>query len=199
MPVRADFAVVLDACVLAESAVADLFLRLSEEPRLLLPKWTERIWDETTRTCLEKLGWPEDIALRRRQTITGFFPEAMVESYEHLEAQCTNEEGDRHVLAAAIHERVETIVTTNLKHFPVESLDPWGIVAVHPGTYLVTLYEHDPGVVLDKVRRIADDRRKSLEGVLGRLAWGAKSFSEYVADALSLDLPTITPTDWRKS
>lgn len=29
MPVRADFAVVLDACVLAEAALSDLFLRLS--------------------------------------------------------------------------------------------------------------------------------------------------------------------------
>ena len=60
MAVRADFPVLLDACVLAEASVADLYLRLSEEPRLLLPRWTEKIWDEVDRTCSQKLGWSLD-------------------------------------------------------------------------------------------------------------------------------------------
>jgi hypothetical protein len=199
MPVRADFAVVLDACVLAEAAVSDLFLRLSEEPRLLLPKWTERIWDETTRTCVDKLGWRPDLAERRRSLATAFFPEALVEGYEHLEAECVNDEGDRHVLAAAIHEHVETIVTSNLRHFPQEALEPWGIVAVHPGSYLVTLYEHDAAVVFDKIRRIALDRNKSVEELLGRLAWAVPTFTHHVAIALDLDIPKVTPQDWLRS
>jgi len=40
---RAEYPVVLDACVLAEATVSDLFLRLSEAPRFLLPKWSEEI------------------------------------------------------------------------------------------------------------------------------------------------------------
>lgn len=55
---RADYPVLLDANVLAEEAVSDLFLRLAEEPRLLIPRWTETIWDETLRTLIHKLGWP---------------------------------------------------------------------------------------------------------------------------------------------
>lgn len=128
---------------------------------------------------------------------TSFFPEALVEDFEHLEAVCKNDEGDRHVLAAAIHERVETIVTSNLRHFPQEVLEPWGIIAVHPGTYLVTLYEHDAAVVFDKVRRLAFDRRKSVEELLGRLAWAGPTFSRHVANALDLDIPLVTPQDWR--
>ena len=195
---RADFAVLLDACVLAESAVADVFLRLSEEPRLLLPRWTGRIWDETDRTCLDALGWPLDLVQKRRSTLTSFFDEAMVSGYERMEAFCTNDTKDRHVLAAAIHAKVETIVTTNLRHFPPESMAPWGILAVHPGTYLVTLYEHDPGIVVDKLRRIADDRGRSLEEMLGRLAWTTPQFSIHVADALSIIVPVVSPADWKR-
>jgi hypothetical protein len=35
---RADFKVVLDACVLANFGVCDLLLRLAERPRLYLPR-----------------------------------------------------------------------------------------------------------------------------------------------------------------
>ena len=62
---RADYPVLLDANVLAEEAVSDLLLRLAEEPRLLIPRWTETIWDETRRTLIHKLGWPQEIAESR--------------------------------------------------------------------------------------------------------------------------------------
>lgn len=197
MPVRADFAVLLDACVLAEASVADLYLRLSEEPRLLLPKWTSKIWDEVDRTCLEKLGWNPQVVRERRRVATTFFEEAMVTGYEHLEKVCENHEGDRHVLAAAIHERIETIVTTNLRHYPAETLDPWGVTAIHPGNYLITLFEHDRGIVVDKLYRLANDRKKPVDVALGRLAWTVPSFSQHVGEALGMSIPTVTPTQWR--
>lgn len=37
---RADFKVVLDACVLANYGVANLLLSLAEKPRLYLPVWS---------------------------------------------------------------------------------------------------------------------------------------------------------------
>lgn len=43
---QADFKVVIDACVLANIAVCDLFLRLAEKPRLCLPRWSTEILDE---------------------------------------------------------------------------------------------------------------------------------------------------------
>lgn len=42
----ADFKVVIDACVLADFGVCDLFLRLAEKPRLFLPQWSEELLDE---------------------------------------------------------------------------------------------------------------------------------------------------------
>lgn len=38
---RADFKVVLDACVLANHGVCNLLLKLAEKPRLYRPCWSE--------------------------------------------------------------------------------------------------------------------------------------------------------------
>jgi hypothetical protein len=53
---RADFRVVLDACVLANFGVANLLLSLAEKPRLYLPTWSEEILEETRRTQSGPLG-----------------------------------------------------------------------------------------------------------------------------------------------
>jgi hypothetical protein len=60
VPIIADFRVVLDACVLANYAVTDVFLTFAEEPRLYLPRWSEKILEETRRTH-ERLQWPADL------------------------------------------------------------------------------------------------------------------------------------------
>ena len=44
---------------------------------------------------------------------------------------------DRHVLAAAIAGRADVIVTKNLKDFPPAALQPHGIEAQHPDTFLI--------------------------------------------------------------
>ena len=43
---------------------------------------------------------------------------------------------DRHVLAAAIKCNARIIVTINLKDFPTESLNPYGIEAMHPDEFI---------------------------------------------------------------
>ena len=58
----ANYKVVLDACVLANHGVCDLFLRLAERPRLYTPVWSARILEETNRTHKAKLAWPEELA-----------------------------------------------------------------------------------------------------------------------------------------
>jgi hypothetical protein len=57
MPIIADFRVVLDAGVLANFAVTHVFLTFAEEPRLYLPRWSEKILEETRHTH-ERLDWP---------------------------------------------------------------------------------------------------------------------------------------------
>lgn len=195
---RADYPIVLDACVLVEAAVSDLFLRLSEEPRLLLPKWSQSIWDETRKTWINKLGWSAELADSRIRAAKNAFPEAMIVGFEPLIPSCTNHPDDRHVLAAAIHANVETIVTFNVKDYTAESLSPWGITAAHPADYLKVLYDHDPGVTTAVLHAMSARVGRPLPEMLARLAWYVAPFSAYVANALALELPTISPTEWRR-
>ena len=195
---RADFPVVLDACVLAEAAVSDLFLRLSEEPRLLLPRWSESIWQETRRTYIDKLGWPEALADSRIQAAKEVFPEAMVTGFEHIISACTNHPDDHHVLAAAIHSKTETIVTFNVKDFKPEALDPWGINVMHPGDYLKVLYDHDPASVTNALHSMAAKAKRTVPEMLGRLAWYIQQFSEHVAAEQALEVPVIEPIEWHR-
>lgn len=43
------------------------------------------------------------------------------------------------------------IVTFNLRHFREEHLLPWGITAVHPDRFLVSLHAQEPELVREKV------------------------------------------------
>lgn len=49
-----NFQVVLDTCVLTPMPLADLLLRLAEEPRLYLPVWSPDILAELERTPINK-------------------------------------------------------------------------------------------------------------------------------------------------
>lgn len=51
------------------------------------------------------------LADKWQQQVRFHFPEAIVQGFEHLEPLMTNDEGDRHVLAAAVWGQAEVIVT----------------------------------------------------------------------------------------
>ena len=195
---RADFPVVLDACVLAEAAVSDLFLRLSEAPRLLLPKWSEPIWEETKRTWIGKLGWNTDLADSRIQAAVDYFPEAMICDFEHIIPKCENHPKDRHVLAAAIHSKTEMIVTFNIRDFKQQALEPWGIKAAHPAQYLKILFDHDQAAVTNALHGMASKASRTVPEILARLAWSVRPFSEYVSAEFDSELPEIVPQEWRR-
>jgi phosphopantetheine adenylyltransferase len=65
----------------------------------------------------------------------------------------TNQEKDRHVLAAAVKTPCEVIVTYNLKHFPEESLKPFEIKAKHPDEFLIDLYHLDGEMVVHELHQ----------------------------------------------
>lgn len=177
---RADFRVVLDACVLANFRVCDVLLSLAESPRLFLPFWSEAILDETQRTQTNKLGWPEAIAESFRNEITSCFPEAMVAGFAHLLDQCSNDPKDRHVLACAIHQKAELILTFNLRDFPTASLSRWQIEAKHPEEYLLALYSMEPISVVHRLETIARDRAEDFEDYMLALGRSLPGFSQRI-------------------
>jgi len=78
----------------------------------------------------------------------------------------TNDDRDRHVLAAAVHARAPIIVTLNLKDFGPEHTEPWRVRALHPQSFLVALLREDSRTVLAKLEQQAADRGRSLPQLL---------------------------------
>ena len=65
-------------------------------------------------------------------------PDCLVENYRQMISDLVlPDPDDRHVLAAAIAGRADVIVTYNLKDFPLAALEPHGIEAQHPDTFLI--------------------------------------------------------------
>ena len=178
----ADFRALLDACVLANYAVCDPFLRLAESPRLYLPQWSALILEEVQRTQRDRLGWPEKLVKSWQREVRKAFPDASVEGYEHLVPILTNDKKDRHVLAAAIQGSISVIVTFNLRDFPRAALAPWKVEAVHPQDYLLTLYSMNPAVVVAKLGAIARDSGVDLQDTLIALGKSVPRFAAKILE-----------------
>lgn len=181
---KADYRVFLDACVLANFGVCDLLLRLSERPRLIVPHWSAEVLAETRRTQVEKLAWPIHLADSFQAQLRVAFPDAEITGYQNLLPRLTNDEKDRHVLAAAIRGDCPLILTFNLKHFPAAALQPWSIQASHPQDYLRVLYEMEPKQVMACLGEIAGKRGLEIEDVLIRLGKVLPSFAQRALDDL---------------
>ena len=179
---KADYRVLLDACVLANFGVCDVLLRLSERPRLIVPHWTDESLSEVRRTHVERLAWAPEIAESFQQALRRAFPESLVSGYEPLMAALTNDPKDRHVLAAAIRSQCPLILTFNLKHFPESALAPWSLAARHPEDYLLVLYEMEPSRVMACLGEIAGRRKLEIEDVLIRLGRSLPTFSQRLLD-----------------
>ena len=164
---KGDFIVCLDACVLCPPALCDILLRLAEHPRLYRPVFSAEILAEVKRTQITKFKRPysEEKADHWQKEVLKAFPEALIGSFDNLMPILTNDEKDRHVLAAAIKGQAQHIVTANLKHFKEADLAPWDITALHPQTYLLTLYEHSPERITDCLRKIAEDRSSKVKHI----------------------------------
>lgn len=121
------FVALLDANVLYPQYLRDIYLRLCQAG-LFQVRWSEEIPDEMSRNAKKRVG--PDRAHHMDRTVAKMrqhFPEAMVTGYENLIPSLTNDEKDRHVLAAAIVGRADVIVTNNAKDFPEESCAPYNI------------------------------------------------------------------------
>jgi hypothetical protein len=121
---------------------------------------------ETTRTLESKLDWPPSLVAHFEAELRAHFKEAWISDHESLIPRMTNNEKDRHVVAAAARGEVPFIVTLNLRHFAPEHLEPWGIRALHPQSLLIELLQAEPDVVKEKLEQQAADRGRSLDQLL---------------------------------
>lgn len=154
------FPVLLDACVLVPYRLADLLLWLAES-ELFQPLWSEEILAEVRRSMVSpKIGVPPAQADRRIGQMRAAFPHASIDHYQALVPGMTNDDKDRHVLAAAVRGQAALIVTANLKDFPPAALAPYDIEAIHPDDFLLDQLDLAQKATLDCViaQRVAYSR-----------------------------------------
>lgn len=139
---------VYDACVLFPATLRDLLLRLVDAG-LVQARWSDRILDECFRNIQLKRPDLSETALRRtRETMCRAFPDAMVGSEGALPPGTTLPDADDvHVLAAAVEAGATSIVTFNLRDFPVGVLAPLGVGALHPDDFVLARIDEAPGLV----------------------------------------------------
>ncbi len=134
------FTAVLDTNVIYPVIIRDLLFWFAHYD-LYTPKWSKHIFDEW-KSVLERKDIPADEAERRVQKANEAFPDAMIRNYESLiESLTLQDEKDRHVLAAAIKTNADVIVTNNIKHFPHEYLESFGLVAKTADDFLTDIID----------------------------------------------------------
>ena len=187
---RADYSVLLDACVLIPMPLADTLLRMAEAPRLYVPKWSQTIMYEVTRNLVEKWKVDPEKARRREEEIRRHFPEAWVEGFEPFIDVMTNDPKDRHVLAAAVRSHCELIVTYNQRHFPNTALTQFDIEIQGPSTFLRALYDVDSGLAVGKLYEQAKAIGIEMERLLLSLAKNVPGFVQYFCEEQGINLPS---------
>lgn len=180
-----DYVAVLDACVLVPACLRDTLLRLAEEPRLYVPKWSGEIIQEMVRTLQgPKFGLTHPRTKHLIQCMEKAFPEAWVTDFEPLISVMTNDPKDRHVLAAALKSSAETIITFNTKHFPEDAVRPWGIQAQTPDEFLIRQYDLAPELMVQKLVRQSAFIQRNLQELLPTLRLSAPRFVEMLQEHL---------------
>ncbi|WP_260291943.1 PIN domain-containing protein [Sedimenticola hydrogenitrophicus] len=168
------FVVLLDANVLYPAPLRDFLITLATSG-LYSAKWTERIYDEWwTRNLVKQ--WPElkSALSRTRELMDRAVPDCLVTGYESLiEGLALPDPNDRHVLAAAIRCGAQIIVTHNLKDFPADVLDLYGVEAMLPDEFLEYQFGLRPELIIKAAkaqRARLQNPPKTPEEFLERLA-----------------------------
>ena len=183
--------VVLDACVLIPMPLCDTLLRAAEAS-LYRFHTSEQILEETATNLakiLEKRNKlepkrAEEKAHKRVQQMKQAFPESLIEPKKEIIKVLKNDPKDRHVLAAAIEAKADTIVTYNLSDFPQNTLKPYNIKAVSPDDFLVNLVELFGEVkFVNILQKQADDIDLYLAILLEKLHQnGVNNFIKIISD-----------------
>lgn len=126
-------------------------------------RWSSRLLEETAASLAGKLRGDslEDLG-RWIKTEIDLVRDGLVTGYEHwIPGLSLPDAGDNHVLAAAIESGATTIVTGNLRHFPTDILQPYGIVAKDPDEFLLECIDANP-VLAERLVTDAPDSHRLL-------------------------------------
>ena len=129
-----------------------------------------------------KLRWPNSLTARLEKELRAHFSEAWISGYESLIPRMTNDEKDRHVVAAAAHVEAAIVLTLNLRHFRPEHLARWGVRALHPQSFLIEIFRQERAVVMRKLEQQATDGGRTLRQLLNILSGTTPDFVALVSE-----------------
>ena len=147
--------VLLDANILYPAPMRDIFLQLAVDDAFRA-RWTADIHREWIDALLRNEPRRDRAALERtRDLMDQATRDVLITGYGTLiPALDLPDPDDRHVLAAAIVGRCDTIVTRNLRDFPDAAVAPYGIEVRHPDEFLSGRLHLAPRVFCESVRKV---------------------------------------------
>lgn len=152
------FKAVLDTNVIFPVVIRDLLFWFAHY-ELYTPKWSAHIFDEWG-SVMRRKGVAEKEATKRIKKANFAFPDALVQNYgsliEHLQLP---DPRDRHVLAAAIKTNANVIVTHNLKDFPEDYLDSFGLKAKSADDFLTDIIDLNQDQAITAFKEMVLNRR----------------------------------------
>jgi hypothetical protein len=152
--------------------VTDLLATMATR-RLFRPHWSPQIFEEVTRNLRARHDLDPVAIDRRLSHLNSALPDALTDVPESLiEAMPVNEK-DRHVLALAVQVGAPTIVTENLRDFPTELCDPFGVEAIDADTFTLAqihLYRDDVLASIDAMAQRRVRTPKTRADIIERLS-----------------------------
>lgn len=152
------FTVVLDTNVIYPVIIRDLLFWFAHYD-MYTPKWSNHIFDEW-RSVMARKGVSEAEIEKRILKANLAFPDALVLQYETLLSNLSLPDmKDCHVLAAAIKANAHLIATNNIKDFPSEILNNFGIKAKTADDFLTDLIDLDGETAIEAFREMVLNKR----------------------------------------
>jgi hypothetical protein len=157
---------VYDACVLYPFHLRNVLVQCAVDG-LVDARWTDDIHAEwMSNLAGNSPGTPLKRLEATRDLMKAVLPDADVADYRTLIPSLSlPDPDDRHVLAAAIASNAALIVTWNLKDFPVADLQAYGVAAISPDDFLVSLHSTYRNVLIGSVKRARQNLRRTQPSV----------------------------------
>ena len=152
------FTAVLDTNVIYPVIIRDLLFWFAYYD-LYTPKWSHHIFDEW-REVMQRKGVSPEEAEKRVSIANLAFPDALVQNYEGLiELLNLPDEKDRHVLAAAIKTNAHVIVSNNIKDFPEEVLENYGLKIKTVDDFLTDIIDLNPETAIEAFKEMVLNKK----------------------------------------
>ena len=152
-----NFTAFYDACVLYPAPLRDLLIQLAFDG-LHRAKWSNRVHDEWIRNALKNnTNLTKEKLEKTKQLMNAAILDCLVEGFEEIESSLNlPDKDDHHVLAAAIVSSSDVIVTFNIKDFPKEYLNKYGIEPQHPDKFICHLLDLNFDAVTNSILSIQE-------------------------------------------